>query len=97
MSGGGTDGPANPLIREGAVMTDDLIVLVDDDNESATKVAQRLRAAGYSRVQVLAGGELILQFEGRPGLERQGGGSIRIAPGGDAGADGSLTDQEDRP
>ncbi|HSH09482.1 MAG TPA: rhodanese-like domain-containing protein [Oceanipulchritudo sp.] len=72
-------GQPNPLLRGNATATDDLIVLIDDDNETAFKVCEQLRAAGYSRVQVLAGGEMIMEFEGRPGLERQGSGSIKLS------------------
>ncbi len=50
-----------------------LFVVVDDDHQSAQQTAERIRAMGYERVVVLAGGEDILRREGRPGLGRQGG------------------------
>lgn len=67
---GGADS-ANPLLRENTMATDELIVLVDDDNQTATDLARQLRAGGFQRVVVLAGGDLILKFEGRSGLSRQ--------------------------
>lgn len=50
-----------------------LFVVIDDDHQSAQQTAERIRAMGYERVVVLAGGEDILRREGRPGLGRQGG------------------------
>lgn len=50
-----------------------LFVVVDDDHQSALAAAERIRAMGYQRVVVLAGGEDIIRREGRPGLGRQGG------------------------
>jgi rhodanese-related sulfurtransferase len=50
-----------------------LFVVVDDDHQSAHQTAERIRAMGYERVVVLAGGEEILRREGRSGLGRQGG------------------------
>lgn len=67
---GGGDG-ANPLLRKNPLATDELIVLIDDDNKTATDLARQLRAGGFQRVVVLAGGDLILDFEGRSGLSRQ--------------------------
>lgn len=50
-----------------------LFVVVDDDHQSAMAAAERIRAMGYQRVVVLAGGEDIIRRDGRPGLGRQGG------------------------
>lgn len=50
-----------------------LFVVVDDDHQSALAAAERIRAMGYQRVVVLAGGEEIIRREGKPGLGRQGG------------------------
>ncbi|HRJ07059.1 MAG TPA: rhodanese-like domain-containing protein [Prosthecobacter sp.] len=50
-----------------------LFVVVDDDHQSALAAAERIRAMGYQRVVVLAGGEDIIRRDGRPGLGRQGG------------------------
>lgn len=70
----------NPLIRGSVLPTDELIVLIDDDHQTAEETARRLRAGGFERVAVLAGGDLILKFEGRSGLERQGtGGALESA------------------
>lgn len=70
--------PGNPLLRKNPVDSSDLIVLIDDDHDSASKMAHRLRAGGFQRVAVLAGGEMIMEFKGRPGLERRGRGSINV-------------------
>ena len=51
---------------------DGLLVLVDDDNETAMEKAIYLRASGYKRVVVLAGGAEILKREGRAGTKRVG-------------------------
>lgn len=51
---------------------DGLLVLVDDDNETAMRKAVHLRASGYKRVVVLAGGAEILKRGGRSGLKRVG-------------------------
>lgn len=71
----------NPLIRGSSLPTDELIVLIDDDHHTAEETARRLRAGGFERVAVLAGGDLILQFEGRSGLERQGTGVVLESAG----------------
>jgi rhodanese-related sulfurtransferase len=75
LASGSRDGTGrggnNPLLRENALAADELIVLIDDDNKTATDLARQLRAGGFRRVVVLAGGDLILEFEGRPGLSRQ--------------------------
>lgn len=49
-----------------------LMVLVDDDNQTATQKAMLLRASGYKRVVVLAGGAEILKRGGRAGSKRIG-------------------------
>ncbi|NOY46223.1 MAG: rhodanese-like domain-containing protein [Deltaproteobacteria bacterium] len=46
-----------------------LYVLVDDGDGSADSVALRLRAAGYRRVAVLAGGAIALERQGRSSIE----------------------------
>lgn len=74
------NGKGNQLLRGNQLDTDSLIVLIDDDQESAQKVAERMQAGGFKRVAVLIGGELILQHRGRPGLERSGGMSITLDP-----------------
>lgn len=56
-----------------------LIVLVDNDGESAREECRRMKISGYNRVVILAGGELALQTKGKPGLGRVGG---RIFRGG---------------
>lgn len=50
-----------------------LIVLVDDDHKTAYAEYRRLKAEGYRRVVILAGGELALQVKGRPGRGRISG------------------------
>ncbi|MDP0500162.1 MAG: rhodanese-like domain-containing protein [Verrucomicrobiota bacterium JB022] len=67
---------SNPLLKSGGSAASPLIVLVDDDNQSAVETARQLRAAGYERVAVLAGGETILQYDGRSGTDRRSGGTI---------------------
>jgi rhodanese-related sulfurtransferase len=84
--GGGNRGAAagarpasgNPLLRDNPHASGELIVLVDDDHTTAEQVARRLRASGHERVAVLAGGDLIMRHEGRPGLERRGAGSVSM-------------------
>lgn len=49
-----------------------LFVVLDNDHESAMKIAQAIEASGYKRVVVLAGGEEILRRKGKEGLSRQG-------------------------
>lgn len=50
-----------------------LFVIVDDDQQTAIKTAERMKNMGYHRVVVLAGGEDIIRREGKTGLSRQGG------------------------
>jgi rhodanese-related sulfurtransferase len=47
-----------------------LLVLIDDDNQTAAEMARTLKANGLARVVILAGGEAILAREGKPGLGR---------------------------
>lgn len=49
-----------------------LIVVIDNDNESAMTTARRIQQSGYKRVVVLAGGEEIIRRDGRSGMARQG-------------------------
>ncbi len=51
----------------------EVIVLVDDDHKSAYTQYRRLKAEGYRRVVILAGGELALQVKGQSGLGRISG------------------------
>lgn len=52
-----------------------LYVLIDSGDGTAEKTAARLRADGYSRVVVLAGGETIIKRRGKEGLIRRGPGA----------------------
>lgn len=56
----------------GVKARDELIVLIDDGDGSAEQVLRELRASGNKRVVLLAGGEAIIERDGRPGLERLG-------------------------
>ena len=49
-----------------------LIVVIDNDHESAMSTARRIQQSGYKRVVVLAGGEEIIRRDGRAGMARQG-------------------------
>lgn len=50
-----------------------LMVLIDNgDGKAAHEAARKLRAQGYERVVVLAGGEEIVARKGRAGLQREG-------------------------
>ncbi len=60
VSRGRPAGPPDPKV---------LYVLVDDGDGRAGRTALRLRAAGYHRVAVLAGGERALEREGRSAIE----------------------------
>jgi len=55
-----------------------LLVLIDDGDGRAREMARVLAANGARRVVVLAGGEKILERDGRPGLERIGMGSTTL-------------------
>ncbi len=87
----------NPWLRAKKMVTDSLIVLVDDDHESAEKVAQRMKAGGFNRVAVLLGGDLILQHGGRPGLERRGGLSIPLNASSKSSKEDSSEPEEGSP
>lgn len=50
-----------------------LFVVVDDDQQTAIKTAERMKNMGYHRVVILAGGEDIIRRQGKTGLSRQGG------------------------
>ncbi|MFW5834666.1 MAG: rhodanese-like domain-containing protein [Pseudomonadota bacterium] len=69
----------NPLLKRAPAEDGAFIVLIDDDHRTAEAVAQRLRAAGHRRVAVLAGGETILEFDGRAGSRRISGGKLTEA------------------
>lgn len=88
------EGQANPLLRGKRASSEQLIVLIDDDNESAREVAASLRAQGLHRVVILAGGEMMVEMEGRSGLERASSGSFLWEPGEGEEADSQT---EDRP
>jgi len=49
---------------------DSMIILIDDGDGRAQEEARRLRAEGFARVVVLAGGETIIRRSGRPGMGR---------------------------
>ena len=49
-----------------------LLVVIDNDDQSAMATARRIQQSGYKRVVVLAGGEEIIRRQGRAGLARQG-------------------------
>lgn len=85
---------ANPLLRDKRSSSEELIVLIDDDNASAREVAASLRARGLHRVVILAGGEMMVEMEGRSGLERASSGSFLWEPGEGEEADSQT---EDRP
>ena len=91
----GNSNKPNPLIRKGAKQTDQLIVLIDDDNESADAMARRLQAGGLKRVAVLVGGDTIIRHQGRSGLSRQGGLSMQIDPANPPS--GTSKAEEDKP
>lgn len=52
-----------------------LYVLIDAGDGAAERTAQALKAAGISRVAILAGGETIIRRKGEPGLLRRGPGT----------------------
>jgi rhodanese-related sulfurtransferase len=52
-----------------------LYILIDSGDGKADKKAAELRAAGCTRVSVLAGGEPIIRRKGEPGLMRRGPGN----------------------
>jgi len=52
--------------------TPPLLILIDDGDGAAEKMAHTLKAGGNKRFAILSGGELILNRQGQPGLERSG-------------------------
>lgn len=83
-------GEGNPLLRTAAPDPVELVVLIDDDQKSATAAARRLRAGGLRRVAVLAGGELSVRTEGRAGKERR---NQTIVVSGEAATDNAEESQ----
>jgi rhodanese-related sulfurtransferase len=75
-----------------------LYVLIDAGDGTAERTAQTLRAAGISRVAILAGGETIIRRKGEPGLLRRGPGT-GLADDASAGNTGFATiiQQEEQP
>jgi rhodanese-related sulfurtransferase len=75
-----------------------LYVLIDAGDGTAERTAQTLRAAGISRVAILAGGETIIRRKGEPGLLRRGPGTglTDDAPAGNAGF-ATVIQQEEQP
>lgn len=75
-----------------------LYVLIDAGDGAAERTAQTLRAAGISRVAILAGGETIIRRKGEPGLLRRGPGT-GLADDASAGNTGFATiiQQEEQP
>jgi hypothetical protein len=55
-----------------------LMVLIDNGDGKAQKMARILKANGVQRVVVLAGGERILERDGAPGLQRMGMGGKEV-------------------
>jgi hypothetical protein len=53
--------------------------LIDAGDGLAEKTAARLRAGGFSRVVILAGGETIIRRKGQAGLLRKGSGAGLIS------------------
>lgn len=73
-----TPGPAGGAVEVPAAVLaqgerQSLYVLIDDGDGEAEKVAHRLRAAGITRLAILAGGELTVVRGGQAGLETKGG------------------------
>jgi len=58
-----------------------LLVLIDTGNGTAEDTARSLKANGYHRVVILAGGERTLERQGQPGLQRMGLGSVMTSGG----------------
>lgn len=52
--------------------TPPLLVLIDNGDGTAQQMARALKANGNTRFVILAGGESILERQGRPGLQRKG-------------------------
>lgn len=75
-----------------------LYVLIDAGDGAAERTAQALKAAGISRVAILAGGETIIRRKGEPGLLRRGPGAglADDAPAGNAGF-ATVIQQEEKP
>ncbi len=71
MRGAADEGTeAAPLSGREAPDRERLFILVDDGDGTAEEEARRLRARGFARVVVLAGGDEIVRHRGRPGLTR---------------------------
>jgi rhodanese-related sulfurtransferase len=52
-----------------------LLVLIDNGDGTAPEMARTLQDSGMKRYAILAGGQLILARQGRPGLQRLGAGT----------------------
>ncbi|MDF7800706.1 rhodanese-like domain-containing protein [Pontiellaceae bacterium B1224] len=55
-----------------------VMVLIDNGDGEAEKIARMLRANGFRRVVILAGGERIIERDGAPGLKRMGMGAQTV-------------------
>jgi rhodanese-related sulfurtransferase len=68
-----------PSVKQSAATRRDsvpLLVLIDKGDGTAEMTARDLKANGYYRVVILAGGEQTLARQGQPGLQRMGLGSV---------------------
>ena len=76
MAAGGGGGGIRPLsAADGTDRPAPLYVLIDNGDGSAGSMARKLKAAGFSRIAILAGGETSIRRMGQPGLQRRGSGA----------------------
>ena len=77
VAAGGGDGGIRPLSASaaGTGRPAPLYVLIDNGDGSAGAMARKLKAAGFSRIAILAGGETSIRRKGQPGLQRRGSGA----------------------
>ncbi len=76
VAAGGGGGGIRPLsAADGTDRPAPLYVLIDNGDGSAGSMARKLKAAGFSRIAILAGGETSIRRMGQPGLQRRGSGA----------------------
>jgi rhodanese-related sulfurtransferase len=68
---------ANPQVKSAVAGSGPppLLVLIDNGDGTAPEMARTLQDSGMKRYAILAGGQLILARQGRPGLQRLGAGT----------------------
>ena len=61
--------------ESGKVSSNEIFDMIVVGSGSAGAMARKLKAAGFSRIAILAGGETSIRRKGQPGLQRRGSGA----------------------